>query len=148
MKTLNKILKRLLMIVIAFLFCIGTFAQKSFHNNDFKSLTASVFKSTEEIIFAMRSSAEKKAFVEEEITLEDWMSDLESWMKKLDTTSQESSNINTSAEAESEMEMMEESLELEDWMLDIHWIEKENFDEEELSIEAWMQNPKNWEVNN
>ena len=141
---INKILKALLIVVAAFQFNSGLFAQKSFRNNDLKSITANIFRSSEEIILAIRTSAEKRAFLEEEILLEDWMTNLDGWMKKMDTASSKTVSKENTVIMETEMELIDESLEMEDWMLDSNWLEKESFEEEDLKLEEWMKYPKNW----
>lgn len=148
LKTQN-IIKGLLLVTSAILLSHGVQAQKSIMTYEIKERTANLFKSSDEILAAMKSVKVKKAFYEEEIVLEQWMTNLSYWAKNLDSSTVEKNTKELESiktEFEVETEVIEESLELEDWMLNFDWIEKENFKEEELKFEEWMQYPKNWNI--
>jgi hypothetical protein len=138
--------KVFLLAFSAIMMSTGVFAQKSLKTFDIKDLTASLFSTTEEIVTAMKESKEKKAFYEDDILLEEWMTDLDYWAKSMDSSSIEKGKSAKPMIPGEETEIIEESLEIEEWMLDYNWIEKEDFEEEELKLEDWMQNPENWNI--
>lgn len=125
----------------------GIYAQKSLNSFDIKKYTSDLFQSTNEIIFAINSSKEQKAFYEEDILLEEWMIDLELWADKMDSSLNEASKeTNAPAIKEDSEFILENELELEDWMLYYEWIHTEIFQEEELTMEDWMVYPKMWNI--
>ncbi len=147
----TKSLLKGLVLVIAILFINqGMQAQKSIKSYEVKEFTSNFFKNSDEILVAINSVKNTKAFYEEEIVLEKWMTDLDFWAESLDssavkkeTEKAEKTNVKFKAEAEV---IIEENLELEDWMLNYEWIDNENFEEEELQFEDWMKYPKNWNI--
>jgi len=144
---INRILKGTVLIISALMISAGAFAQKSVNKYDIKELSTDIFKSKDEINLAFNSVKEKKAFYEEEITFEEWMIDLKSWVKSLDSSATIKNNKPVSRlMMESESEFIEENLEFEDWMLEANWIEHEEINENELKLEDWMKSPKNWNV--
>jgi len=146
---IKKLLKGFILVSATLFLSQGLQAQKSIKSYEFKELTTNLFKSSDEILAAMKSVKFKKAFYEEEIVLEQWMTDLNYWAKNLDSSAVIGDNkepVKINVESELETEVLEESLELEDWMLNYEWIEKENIMEEELKFEDWMQSPKKWNI--
>lgn len=151
MKTLNlntgKTLSRTVLIITAIMISSGIYAQKSLNSFYLNKYTAELFQSTNEIISALNSSKEQKAFYEEDILLEEWMIDLESWANKMDSSRNQApaNNNNRGINEENEV-LLENELELEDWMLHADWIQIEYVEEEELTLEAWMMYPKMWNI--
>lgn len=143
-KNINRITKISFLVLAAMLISLGVNGQKSLKAFELKDLSASIFSTTEEIITAMKESKERKAFYEEEILLEEWMTDLDYWAKSMDSASIANKKSMKSETSKEEAEILDESLEIEEWMLNYNWIEKENFDEEELKLEDWMNSPRNW----
>ncbi|MFW5645027.1 MAG: hypothetical protein ACOCZL_03870 [Bacteroidota bacterium] len=151
MKTLilntGKIVNRTILMAAAILLSSGIYAQKSFSSFDLKNYSSELFRSTNQIISALNTAKEQKAFYEEEILLEEWMIDLETWMKKIDTSTNKIIKEENTLNAEEKNEVIRENeLELENWMLNYDWIEKEYFQEEELAMEDWMIYPKMWNI--
>ncbi len=151
MKTLNlntgKILSKTVLLITAIMISSGIYAQKSLNSFHLNKYTAELFQSTNEIISALNSSKEQKAFYEEDILLEEWMIDLESWANQMDSSKNQSPANNNTQEVNEENEViLENELELEDWMLHIDWIQLEYFEEEELTMETWMIYPKMWNI--
>ena len=150
MKTQNlntgKILSRTVLIITAIMISSGIYAQKSLNSFYLNKYTAELFQSTNEIISALNSSKEQKAFYEEDILLEEWMIDLESWANKMDSSKNQAPANNTRGVNEENEVLLENELELEDWMLNSDWIQVEFVEEEDLTLEAWMMYPKMWNI--
>ena len=94
----------------------------------------------------MTATKEIKAFYEEEILLEEWMTDLEFWARSMDSSAVDEFKSSKVKTPEAEEEIIEQDLEIEEWMLNFNWINKELFEEEELKFENWMVYPKNWNI--
>lgn len=135
----SKILRKTSLMICASMLFAGLFAQKSLNSFELKQYTSDLFKSSAEIISAMNSTKEKKAFYEEEILLEEWMLNLEHWVEKMDSSTNRAVDINTEV-------IIEEELELESWMTDYKWIQTGYFYEEELTLENWMKHPMMWNI--
>lgn len=151
MKTqlLNKAKKiRISALLFASLFLsLNLNAQLSAKSYEWKKVGAEILTSKEQIKNALLGVKTKNAFSEEEILLEDWMTDLNSWLRIVDSSEMENADAEPVSYAlPLEAEILDENLELENWMLDANWIFNESFVDEELSFENWMDSPKNWNL--
>ncbi len=149
MKTQNlntgTITGRMIIILIALMISPGVFAQNSLKSFNSKNYTENIFGSKNQIINALNSSGEKKAFYEEEIQLEEWMINLEKWAERIDSISPSTHKTTKRIEEKNDL-LLEEDMEIEHWMIDYKWFQQESFTENELILEEWMNYPKMWNI--
>ncbi|MCF8377990.1 MAG: hypothetical protein K9H49_00345 [Bacteroidales bacterium] len=129
---------RIALLIAAILFCPGIFAQKSFNNLGARTVSDNFIRSSNEIMSELTSTFKTDVFIEEQMSLEDWMIDLKKFADKYD--------YNSISESKEESEYKEPKLELDDWMNESDWnyLKNDNFKEDVLKLEKWMCCPRNW----
>jgi len=129
---------KIALILVALLFSSGIFAQKSFKQFEIKNVSDKLIRSSSDIIADITSTFRTDVFIEKQISLEDWMMDLEEF-----ATDYESISTNENSES---LYFEEPKMEMEDWMMEPDWdyIKDDNFKEAVLTLENWMCCPWNW----
>lgn len=129
---------KIAVIVAALLFSSGIFAQKSFNQFEGKNISQKLIRTSSDILADIATSFRTDVFIEEQISLEDWMIDLEKFAKDYKNTAT-AENIETP-------QFEEPKIQIEDWMMvsDWNYIKNEHFKEDTLKLEKWMCCPRNW----
>ncbi len=121
------------------IFCSsGIFAQKSINHFEMKNVSNALLRSSYDIISEIKTSFESDFFFEPQISLEEWMIDLNIFAGN--------SNETSNTESIEDNQFSEPIQELDDWMMDFDWnyINNDHFHEEKLIMEEWMCCPRKW----
>ncbi|HYW95247.1 MAG TPA: hypothetical protein VE870_06655 [Bacteroidales bacterium] len=133
-------LHKIIFVLAAGLITMNLLAQKSIRTYEIQKFTNNLFKSTEQIMLAFANNTSDELAFDEDIELEDWMTDLTKWVTTID------SGLNMKESILSETKkVIEEEMVFEDWMFQTDWLNDENSSaiDEDLVLENWMMSPFN-----
>lgn len=130
------------LLFVCFTLSTNIIAQKSSSSDHLDKIANYTLANNSDLFY--KTSTNHEAFLEEEIPFEEWMLDLNKFLKKVDSSVLSAKEESTASAENSEMEL-EAELELEDWMIELGrnsgYTESQ---EEDIEIEEWMINPKMW----